>query len=80
MFFLIWWENVSCTELNSDLLGYTIHYSSDSEGDHWNTINMVESIKTYKITGLTPYTNYSINATAMNTLGDLGPYSGTVTV
>ena len=77
---LIWWGNVSCIELNSDLLGYTIHYSSKGEGDDWNTINMVGSINTYNITGLTPYTNYSVKVAAMNTLGDLGPYSGTVTV
>ena len=77
---LIWWGNISCTELNSDLLGYTIHYNSDGEGDDWNTIDVTGSTNTYNITGLTPYTNYSIQVAAMNMLGDLGPYSDTIIV
>ena len=77
---LIWWGNISCTELNSDLLSYTVHYNSDGDGDDWNTIDVAGSTNTYNITGLTPYTNYSIQVAAMNTLGDLGPYSVTIIV
>ena len=76
----MWWGNISCTELNSDLLGYTIRYNSDGEGDDWNTIDVAGSTNTYNITGLTPYTNYSIQVAAMNMLGDLGPYSETIIV
>ena len=75
---LIWWGNISCTELNSDLLDNTIYYNSDGDGDDWNTIDVAGSTNTYNITELTPYTNYSIQVAAMNTLGDLGPYSATI--
>ena len=77
---LVQWRNISCVELNSAPAGYTIHYRSESGVGDWNTINTESSITTLNITGLSPYTNYSIKVAVVNTLRDMGPFSSPVSV
>ena len=77
---LVQWRTVSCVELNSDPAGYSVHYRSESGGGDWNTISTEASVTTLNITGLTPYTNYSITVAVVNSLGDMGPYSSPISV
>ena len=71
------WGTVPCPHQGGPITGYRLHYSSGSDS---YTVNITgEEIRQYKLTGLTPFTNYSLQVAAVNDRGT-GPYSSTLTV
>ena len=65
-------------EVNGLIVNYIVNYTAESSDvvqsiDHpgeWNVTGAEVSL-----TGLTPFTNYSIKVAAVNEKGDVGPYS-----
>ena len=77
------WEGLSsCTQVNGLIVEYRVQYTAESSGvvqnidqtGEWNVTGAEASL-----TGLTPYTNYSIQVAAVNEQGDVGLYSGPIT-
>ena len=77
---LIRWGRVPCINRNSNITGYTVHYSRGGG----STVNVSVSgtdlsERTYTATRLAPSTNYSIQVAAVTSTGVTGPFSTTVT-
>ena len=76
------WDGlIPCKEVNGVIVKYIVQYTAESSGvvqsiDHsgqWNVTGAQASL-----TGLTPFTNYSIQVAAVNEQGDVGPYSDSI--
>ena len=77
------WDGLTpCRYVNGHILKYRVQYISESscvieskdELGRWDD----RGIETL-LTGLTPYTNYTIAVAAMNVKGDVGLYSNPIT-
>ena len=75
----IQWDGLTpCSQVNGLIVQYRVQYTSESSGvvqridvaGEWNVTRAQISL-----TGLTPYTNYSIQVPAVNVQGDVGLYS-----
>ena len=73
------WDGLNpCRHVNGLIVLYRVQYTevasgvvqSTDEAGEWNVINAVTSL-----TGLTPFTSYSIQVAAVNEEGDVGLYS-----
>ena len=66
------WGTVSCPNQRGPITGYRLHYTGN---DKTYTINITgEGSRQHLLTGLTPFTNYSVQVAAVND-GGTGPYS-----
>ena len=73
----IQWGAVPCMDQNSEITGYKVRYgpvgssqrATDAVGGSASSGGM------YTLTGLIPFTNYSIEVAAVNSNGDTGPYT-----
>ena len=71
-----------CRHVNGRIVLYRVQYTevasgvvqSKDEPGEWNIRNVVTSL-----TGLIPFTNYSIQIAAVNEEGDVGPYTDPIT-
>ena len=73
------WDGlIPCSQVNGLIVEYRVRYTAESSGvvqstdvaGEWNVMRAQTSL-----TGLTPYTNYSIQVAAVNEQGDVGLYS-----
>ena len=73
------WDGLRpCSPVNGLIVQYRVQYIAESSGvvrsidvaGEWNVMRAQTSL-----TGLTPYTNYSIEVAAVNEQGDVGRYS-----
>ena len=69
------WGTVNCTHQRGPITGYRLRYSNGTS--IVNTTN--EESRQHVLTGLTPFTNYSVQVAAVND-GGTGPYSTPLTV
>ena len=79
---LVQWDGLSpCTEVNGEIVQYTVRYQPLPSG-------AVESVQVpgvwnvggeVTLSGLTPFTEYSIEVAAVNSQGDVGVFSEPVT-
>ena len=70
------WGTVSCPHQRGPITGYRLRYSNGTFIA--NSTAEEESIQ-FNLTGLTPFTNYSVQVAAVND-GGTGPYSTPLTV
>ena len=77
------WDGLTpCRHVNGRINRYRVQYTevgsditlSEDENGEWNVMNAETSL-----TGLTPFTNYSIQVAAVNEEGDVGLYSDPLT-
>ena len=66
------WGEVPCVEQNSVVVGYSFLYGPVTSGVRET---VATSVRAMTVTGLTPYTNYSIEVAAVNSDGAMGPYT-----
>ena len=77
------WDGLTpCRYVNGHIVKYRVQYTSESSGvieskDERGNWNVTEA-KT-SLTGLTPYTNYTIRVAAVNVKGHVGLYSRLIT-
>ena len=81
---LVEWEGLTpCSEVNGLIVQYRVEYVADGatgevsttdQPGEWN-VTRAEAL----LTGLSPYTKYSVRVAAVNELGDVGLYSDPVT-
>ena len=74
----------ACNEVDNDTsVNFTVQYTVESNGDR-RKINETKQLMTIapdaQLTGLMPYTNYSIKVAAVDEFGVVGPYSYAVNV
>ena len=78
------WDGLTpCSQVNGLIVEYTVQYTVVSSGlvqsinvaGEWNMMSAQTSL-----TGLTPYTNYSIQIAAVNEHGDVGLYSDSIII
>ena len=67
------WGEVPCQDQNSVIVGYKVLYGAVTSGVGGTVANT--SGRTLTVNGLSPYTNYSIEVSAVNSDGAMGPYS-----
>ena len=76
------WDGLMpCEDVNGLIVEYIVQYRAESSGvvqsivqsGLWNVTKGQASL-----TGLTPFTNYSIQVAAVNEQGDVGPYSDSI--
>ena len=73
------WDGLTpCTHVNGHIVKYRIQYTSESTG----AVQSMDKSGGWKVmservflSGLTPYTNYTIKVAAVNAKGDVGLYS-----
>ena len=69
------WGTVPCPHQRGSITGYRLCYSNGT-----SIVNTTgEGSRQYNLTGLTPFTNYSVQVAAVND-GGTGPYSAPLTV
>ena len=77
------WDGLTpCKHVNGRIKWYRVQYTSESSGvvrskdedGEWNVTGAETSL-----TGLTPYTNYTIRVAAVNKKGHVGLYSSPIT-
>ena len=71
------WGTVPCSHQGGPIKGYRLRYSKCSDSYSVNITG--EENTQYNLTGLTPFTNYSVQVAAVNDRGT-GPYSTPLTV
>ena len=77
---LIQWGRVPCIYRNSNITGYTLHYSRGGGSTVSVSVSGTgQSERTYTATLLAPSTSYSIQVAAVTSTGVTGPFSTTVT-
>ena len=77
---IIRWGHVPCINRNSNITGYTVHYSrGGGSAVNVSVSGTGQSERTYTATLLAPSTNYSIQVAAVTSTGVTGPFSTTVT-
>ena len=69
------WEGLMACNSISLIVMYTVRYAPESRGRMTNTTVNETRRKDILLTGLVPYTKYSIEVAAMNEGGTFGPYS-----
>ena len=69
------WEDLMACNSISPIVMYKVKYAPESRGRMTNTTVNETRRKDILLTGLVPYTNYSIEVAAMNEEGKIGPYS-----
>ena len=62
----------ACSHVNDLSASFRVQYAADKA--------IIAKTTEITLTGLTPYTNYSIKVAAVNEMGDVGPYSYPVTI
>ena len=67
------WGEVPCQDQNSVIVEYRVLYGAVTSGVGGTVTNT--SGRTLTVNGLSPYTNYSIEVSAVNSDGAMGPYS-----
>ena len=78
---IIRWDRVPCINRNSDITGYIVRYSKDGGSTVDVSVSGTgQSDRTYTASWLAPNTSYSIQVAAVNSTGEIGPFSTTVTV
>ena len=74
------WGAVPCIDQNSEITGYKVQYGPDDSSNR--TIDAVTGSAStggeYTLIGLIPLTSYSIEVAAVNSSGDVGPFTGTI--
>ena len=65
-------EEVPCQDQNSVIVEYRVLYGAVTSGVGGT---VATSGRTLTVNGLSPYTNYSIEVSAVNSNGAMGPYS-----
>ena len=77
----IQWGAVPCIDRNSEITGYKVQYGPVDSSDR--TIDAVTGSAStggmYTLIGLIPLTDYSIEVAAVNSNGDVGPFTPTIT-
>ena len=77
------WDGlIPCSQVNGLIVEYRVQYTAESSAvvqsidvsGEWNVMRAQTSL-----TGLTPYTNYSIQVAAVNEQGDVGLRSDPIT-
>ena len=77
---LIRWGRVPCIHHDSNITGYTVHYSTGGGSTVDVSVSGTgQSERTYTATLLAPATSYSIQVAAVTSTGVTGPFSTTVT-
>ena len=66
------WGTVPCPEQRGPITGYILRYSSRAGSSIVGIVG--DNNKQHMLTGLTPYTSYSVQVAAVND-GGVGPYS-----
>ena len=67
------WDHLrGCSHVNDLSASFRVQYTADKA--------IIAKTTEIVLTGLTPYTNYSIKVAAVNEMGDVGPYSYPVTI
>ena len=66
------WGTVPCPDQRGPITGYRLHYSN-------SIVNTGEGSRQHVLTGLTPFTSYSVKVAAVNDAGS-GPYSDSLVV
>ena len=66
------WGEVHCQDQNSVIVEYRVLYGAVTSGVGGT---VATSGRTLTVNGLSPYTNYSIEVSAVNSNGGMGPYS-----
>ena len=64
------WGTVPCSEQSGPITGYTLRYSNGT----FIVSTTGEESRQHVLTGLTPFTSYSVQVAAVNA-GGTGPYS-----
>ena len=67
------WGEVPCWDQNSVIVEYRVLYGAVTSGVGGTVANTTG--RTLTVNGLSPYTNYSIEVSAVNSDGAMGPYS-----
>ena len=82
----VYWDYLkACCQVDNDSsqidtntsVNFTVQYTKKSNDERGN-INLTRQLiatTNAQITGLLPYTNYSIKVAVVNDIGDMGPYS-----
>ena len=72
----VMWGTVPCPQQRGSITGYRLRYTNGT-----SIVNSTagEGSRQYNLTGLTPYTSYSVQVAAVND-GGTGPYSTLLTV
>ena len=70
--FSVFWASIPCQNQRGPITGYRLRYSNGT-----SIVNTTDI--THMLTGLTPFTNYSVQVAAVNA-GGTGPYSTALTV
>ena len=78
------WDGLTpCTEVNGHIVSYRVNYTARNSGERGSKDQLgewdVKGAETL-VTGLSPYTNYSIRVAAVNQKGDVGLYSKPIVV
>ena len=78
------WDTLrACSHVNNLLLNFKVQYSVKSS-DNFGNISNIRQLNAIRseaqLTGVKPYTNYSIKIAAVNEMGDVGPYNYPVTI
>ena len=77
---LVKWSIVrACSEGDGMVVKYRVHFTAESSGEVQN-IDRTEELNVTTMTGLSPYTNYSIQIATMNEHGVVGRYSYPITI
>ena len=76
---IIRWSRVPCINRNSNITGYTVHYSTGYGSTMSAFVSGTgQSERTYTATPLAPSTSYFIQVAAVTSTGVTGPFSITV--
>lgn len=78
------WDGLTpCTQVNGHIVSYRVEYRGRNSGERGNKDQPgewdVKGAETL-VTGLSPYTNYSIRVAAVNQQRDVGLYSNPIVV
>ena len=69
----------ACSQVDNDMsVNFTVQYTEKSSGERGNinlTRQLIATTTNSQVTGLMPYTNYSVKVAVVNEIGDIGPYS-----
>ncbi len=65
------WDEVDCIQRNSEITHYRLWYVPVPSAE--DSIQRDVPTETYTITGLWPFTNYSIELAAVNSASQVGP-------
>ena len=71
------WGPVDCIHRNGDITGYTVRVRASGEAER--TVSVDESVRETTMSGLTPFTEYTVSVAAENNV-DIGVYSGRIII